>query len=445
MNTNPTQSHRERKVADVQRIFDAADKDLRANTAYPVFREEFRVYKDPSADLFEGVSALSFYIHIPFCRQLCSFCEYTRFLAGNERDESRYLALVENQADEFVRQYPQIKTLCGFDIGGGTPTALSDANFRALLDLQQRIESGFSRVGDFEKSIEISLSTVSEEKLKMIYAAGFRRISTGLQSINKALMRNLNRYYTNLDNVVCVRERASELGIREFNIDLMYGLPGQDEKTIEETLKAVSAVNPEQVTLYETRYNNNKISSAGISREIQYAQYRQLYAGLSVLGYRGNFGQNAFSNDNSPGVSSYLKYRMHRCVPYKGFGIAAQSMSLLGLAYNALKDTSEKKIPAAINLNDGDTYRLPREEIAAKYIGIAMYSGSFRLDVLEEILGEDPQGYFSQEIRFLTEKNIMQKRGDVMRFTEHGFRFYGAAAALFWSDVQKARLLSEAE
>lgn len=433
------------KTPNLQEIFDAADKDLRANTAYPVFREEFRVYEDAFADLFDGVSALSFYIHVPFCRQLCSFCEYTRFLAGNECDESRYLALVENQADEFIRQHPQIKTLCGFDIGGGTPTALSDANFRALLDLQQKIESGFSLVGDFEKSIEISPSTVSEEKLRMIYAGGFRRVSTGLQSVNKALMRNLNRYYTSLDEVVRAREFAGELGIREFNVDLMYGLPGQNEETIDETLKAVSVVHPEQVTLYETRYNNNKISSAGISRDIQYAQYRRLYAGLSALGYRGKFGQNTFSNDNSSGLSSYLKYRMHRCVPYKGFGIAAQSMSLRGLAYNALKDTNAKKLPAAINLNDGDTYRLPREEIAAKYIGIAMYSGSFRLDTLREILGEDPQIFFAREIRFLTERNIMQKCGDTMFFTEYGFRFYGAAAALFWSDAQKARLLREAE
>ena len=136
---------------------------------------------------------------------------------------------------------------------------------------------------------------------------------------------------------------------------------------------------------------------------------------------------------------------MHRCVPYKGFGIAAQSMSLRGLAYNALKDTNAKKLPAAINLNDGDTYRLPREEIAAKYIGIAMYSGSFRLDTLREIFGEDPQIFFAREIRFLTERNIMQKCGDTMFFTEYGFRFYGAAAALFWSDAQKARLLREAE
>ncbi len=425
----------------LEKIFSAADADIRANTAYPVFPEGFRPYVG-EGNLFEGVTELCFYIHIPFCRQLCRFCEYTRFLSGDDKAQTLYLDLLEGQIQGFMEQNPEAKALAGFDIGGGTPTALTDGQFARLLGTQLRLERQCRPSSAYEKSIEISFSTINEAKLAMIQEAGFYRISAGLQSISRKLMYDSQRIYTQVEDIIRICEQARTTGIRRFNLDLMYGLPGQDADSLRATLQAISMIAPEQVTLYETRFNSNGLAHAAITRDLQYTQYRLLYEGLVELGYStAFFGRNTFSRDGSAGVSSYLKERMERCTPYKGFGIAAQSMSLRGLSYGVLKGTGLRHMPPLEQLGESVTYLLPREETAAKYICIAMYNGSFLLSTLERILGESPLHYYQDAFDYIFSHGLMQREGDLVHVTEIGYRFYGAISALFWSPTQQNLLI----
>ncbi len=425
----------------LDRLFCAADAQLCVNTSYPVFPEGFRPYVG-NGNLFDGVDRLSYYIHIPFCRQLCRFCEYTRFLSGDDGAQELYLSLLERQIQDFTAQNPGTKELAGCDIGGGTPTALPHELFARLLRIQLHLERQCHTSPGYEKSIEISFSSISDDKIRMIAEAGFSRISAGLQSISRKLMDDHERLYTRVEDILRIREQIRAAGIPRFNLDLMYGLPGQDELSLRATLQAIAIISPEQVTLYETRFNNNNLSHGAVSRALQYAQYRLLFEGLAELGYHtAFFGRNTFSRDGSSGVSSYLKERMEHCLPYKGFGIAAQSMSLRGLSYGALKGTQLRHMPRLEQLDESVTYLLPPEETAAKYICIAMYNGSFLLSTLQRILGESPLHRYRDEFDYLFSRGLMRQDGDLVRVTEAGYRYYGAITSLFWSPTQQRYLI----
>lgn len=104
------------------------------STAYPWSPEEWRCYLRPGRLKFKKNSKLSFYIHIPFCKNLCKFCEYTRYLVPDEEIQRNYLEILHRDIRRFMLENPGI-TLEGFDIGGGTPTALSPANFAYLMQI----------------------------------------------------------------------------------------------------------------------------------------------------------------------------------------------------------------------------------------------------------------------------------------------------------------------
>lgn len=148
------------KREEIEKIFALADQNLLCNTSYPFNKVQYEQFLT-SEDILSAVDKLSFYIHIPFCRQLCSFCEYTRFPAGDIAAEECYMDLLNAQIQSFLDSHP-VKRLYGFDIGGGTPSALPPDLFERLLSIGRNLEGIAPKSADYEKSIEISFSTINE-------------------------------------------------------------------------------------------------------------------------------------------------------------------------------------------------------------------------------------------------------------------------------------------
>ena len=121
-------------------IFEKRKNDSRWNTSYPLSPDDWKVYRISGELSFSGEKEMSFYIHIPFCKGLCSFCEYTRMLCPSEELQEQYIATLKHDIWKFIKKYPSIK-LCGFDVGGGTPTALNDKPFELLMDLCREVRA----------------------------------------------------------------------------------------------------------------------------------------------------------------------------------------------------------------------------------------------------------------------------------------------------------------
>ena len=407
------------------------------NTSYPIHPSDWAKYRINEPLSFESEEEISFYIHIPFCKQLCSFCEYTRMICPDETIQKQYISTIDKDVSTFVASHGMNLKLRGFDIGGGTPTALSESNLRLLLQTFKQVLDRIDTTPDFEPSLEGTFNTLTESKLKAIVDAGIHRLSLGIQSTSKDVLCKHNRSHSNIDAMLYWIDTAHAIGIKKINLDLMYGLKGQNEETIATDLRVIETLKPEQVALYELR--TNMIESKEIpDKDVLFSQYSKFYEGLTSMGYNARFGQNTFSKSAEDlGVSSYLRSRMMEGAAYKGFGISAQSMSKHGVSYNVGK--SNQNIQPLISLesyNEEYVYKLPPIEIAAKYIAIGAYNGSFSIQHIKELLNATALP-FTEELDFLLSNQLVEIVNDRLYITKKGFHDYGATFSLLYTNIEK--------
>lgn len=424
-------------VKVIDKLFKNAINNSLCNTSYPLNKQSWLKYKCIGKDLFDKETEFCFYIHIPFCRNLCRFCEYTKFKKNNDA-ESIYIDILERDINEFIESH-DIKKLYGFDIGGGTPTVLEINNFQKLMRISKKINS-LPHVGDYEPSIEATFNTINEEKISLIKEAGFTRISLGIQTINTEILLDNNRDLVNVNEMMKIIRFIKSNGIK-VNIDLMYGIPKQTFEDIKNSIKIIELLNPTQVTLYEMRYNMVRLTPPFSKNEI-FDFYKLFYDGLTNFNYASSFGQNTFSKSNDLALSSYLKYRMIDNVSYKGFGIAAQSKSKIGISYNIGKsgENFEQCIENG-KIYEEDIYLLPKEELLAKYIAISLYYGKFKLSIMREIINSDPLIEYKSEFDYLLSNKYISIDNDIVCLTKLGFKYFGSVGALFYSQVSKEIVL----
>ena len=424
----------ESRQSNIHSLFESRKDCTEWNTSYPLRIDDWAPYRVQEALSFNGVNELSFYIHIPFCKQICAFCEYSRIACPNDETQNRYLQCLRQDILSFIKAHDCDITLAGFDIGGGTPTSLSEDNFADLLDIYDEVMGMCKTSPDFESSIEGTFNTLSEKKINRIVSSGIKRLSLGVQSTSGEVLEQVNRQNAQIDDMLHWMRIAWESGIEKINLDLMYGLQKQSASAIDADLSVLRALKPQQVTLYELR--TNMISQKEIPNKSElYDQYSHYFSGLISLGYIARFGQNTFSVDDSDyGVSSYLRSRMLMGVPYKGFGISAQSMSPNGISYNIGKATNmTRRALSESSFKEEFTYNLPPKELAAKYIAIAAYNGSFSLTRVSELLGTDAWEYYKEEFEYCIDLGLLNIENGRAFITELGFKYYGAVFSLFYA------------
>ena len=198
---------------------------------------------------FFGEQELSMYVHVPFCKRLCSFCEYTRMVLPDEATQTHYVDVVRSDIRRFREQMGTFR-LAGFDIGGGTPMALSDHAFGLLLDVYDEAVDGLLLAADYEPSIEGTFASVSRQKLERAAASGVRRLSLGLQTTSGDVLCRQNRAVESVASMARVLDMAAACGMSKVNVDLMYGLPGQTQASIAADISILGTLRPQQVTLY---------------------------------------------------------------------------------------------------------------------------------------------------------------------------------------------------
>ena len=413
-------------------IFEKRKNDSRWNTSYPLSPDDWKVYRVSGELSFSGEKEMSFYIHIPFCKDLCSFCEYTRMLCPSEEIQEHYIATLKHDVWKFIKKYPSVK-LCGFDVGGGTPTALNAKPFELLMNLCSEIMAVLNISESFTPSIEATFETLSASKIEMLRSAGFGRVSLGVQSTMENVLLCNHRKSIEVDKMIKTISMLHGKGV-VVNLDMMYGLKGQTVESLRQDVLILKVLQPEQVTLYELR--TNMIREKGhMTKDELYNSYSFLYNALRDLGYNTRFGQNTFSKSaNDIGVSSYLRERMMNAGAYKGFGISAQSMSRNGISYNVGKlKRSFNDLLAMKSYDEEYVYQLPPKELASKYIAIGAYNGSFSLKKLSELLGCDATTYYSAPLAFCLSHGYIEISNERVIVTPLGFKYYGALFSLFYA------------
>jgi oxygen-independent coproporphyrinogen-3 oxidase len=424
----------------MDKIFFELTENDKFNTSYPIKPEHWKKYKSTMPLVFDE-REICFYAHIPFCESLCKFCEYIKYKNPDEKTQLKYVNILIADINKFINAHNDV-TLFGFDIGGGTPTCLNDNVFEILMDNVIKIINKIQVSDDFEPSIEATFSTITENKIKMLTKNEpkplFKRISFGIQTLNNKILDENNRMNLNSKNIEKVFTLCKNYHIEKINIDMMYGLSGQNLSDLRHSIEFTRIFMPSQVTLYEFRTNILNITE-NKTKEQLFIQYSYLFDELTNLGYYGSFGQNTFSlNKDDYGLSSYLRHRVFDNMAYRGFGISAQSKNKDGVAYNIGKNReSLQECLMGESIVYDDIYKLPKEELLAKYMAISGYSGKFSIKIMSTILKEDASEYFKEQIKFLINNDFIciNNETSIVEITKVGFKYYGAILAMFYPPV----------
>lgn len=423
-----------------------------ANTAYPLTPRSFMQYKITDKQRINKLieedwsktDELSIYIHVPFCKSRCRFCEYVVLENTSDDTENEYVELLLKEM-EMYSQILKGKKIVGYDLGGGTPTKLSIENL-------QRITAAVNKLFDIQENVVFSIETTpliaanEPEKIKAVYDMGYRRISMGIQTVSEKLLMELGR-----DGSKSLYERAVEnirlAGFESFNIDLMYGFLNQSDTDFDNTLRYAVGLAPDHITLYRNRYKGTKIESeaGGVSIYKAMHQYNIAYKILTENGYAANVGKNTFSRlKDDYGTSDYLTKRVINGVPYVGMGLGAQSFGMNYLAYNlGAAEKRMERYKAAIQKGElpfQDIYELPEEESIAKMVSVAFYFAFVDFDAFKKRFGIDFQERFSEEIEFVLENKLMEIKGRRIYLTERGADYINGVIPLFYSERSKEEL-----
>ena len=265
---------------------------------------------------------LGLYIHIPFCKQKCLYCDFYSLPRSEERMDEYTDALCAHLAE--IAPFAAGHQADTVYFGGGTPSYLGEKRLNKIL---KTIDKKYSVTKDAEITLEANPDSAGDWKmLRSLRRGGFNRISLGMQSASDEELRAIGRVHT-LDQVWEAVEAARKAGIKNLSLDLIYGLPDQTMERWEENLSAAVGLNPEHLSCYGLKVEEGTPLFAMRDRltipgdEEQADMYLYTVEFLHQNGYE----QYEISNFARPGYESRHNLKYWTLGEYAGFGPGAHS------------------------------------------------------------------------------------------------------------------------
>lgn len=265
---------------------------------------------------------LGLYLHIPFCRSKCDYCDFYSLAGREDRMDEYQKALLRHVVESaaVARNFP----VDSLYIGGGTPTWYGE---KRLVELLRTVKRQFCLTKDVEVTIEANPDSVDEKMLRHLRRIGVNRISMGMQSGSDEELKAIHRPHSEqqVEQAVAAVRGAK---IRNLNLDLIYGLPGQTMESWQKTVEKALSLNPEHLSCYGLTVEEGTPLAQRVARgeqlpdeDMQAALYLWTVERLAQAGYEqyeiSNFAKRGFQSRHN------MKYWMGR--PYMGLGAAAHS------------------------------------------------------------------------------------------------------------------------
>jgi putative oxygen-independent coproporphyrinogen III oxidase len=266
----------------------------------------------------------SAYFHIPFCAQICYYCDFNKvFFHGQPVDE--YLKAMENEMKRTVEAFPTDRLDTLF-VGGGTPTVLEMKQLDFFL---QSIYKHFRfSIHEVEFTFEANPNELSKEKLQLLKEAGVNRLSFGVQTFDDSLLKAIGRTHR-YEDVMKTIALAKEIGFENISIDLMYGLPQQTLAQFQTDLEIAFSLDIQHISAYSLIiepktifYNLMRKGKLPLPTEEEEAQmYEEAMRQMEINGYR----QYEISNYARPSFESRHNLTYWNNEEYYGIGAGAHS------------------------------------------------------------------------------------------------------------------------
>ena len=360
---------------------------------------------------------LGIYVHIPFCKQKCSYCDFISYCDKNDLIEKYIKALKQEIENSSVNEY-EISTIY---IGGGTPSYIES---KYISEILKTIKQKYNISKNVEITIEVNPGTVTKEKLRDYVEAGINRISIGLQSCNNNLLKMIGRIHT-YEEFLSTYKLAREVGFKNINVDLMIGLPNQTLDDVKKSLEEISKLNPEHISVYsliveEGTPIEKKIAKGQLklpNEELEREEYWEVKKFLENLGYK----HYEISNFAKTGYESKHNLNCWEQKEYLGFGAAAHSYMKKTRYSNT--ENIEKYINQEMQSEQLHiVHEVQKEEEQKKeymLLGLRKIDG-VQISSFKNKFGCNPIMEFKNELNKLTQEGLIEIDLDQIKLTEKG-------------------------
>ena len=382
---------------------------------------------------------MELYIHIPYCRQKCRYCDFASY-AGQECTMEAYVDALLLEADAMA-PYAKDTPIQTVFIGGGTPSTLPAPLLKKLLTgLHER----FFLPAGIEFTSEANPGTLTEPWLEAALSGGVNRLSMGMQAAQPDLLRTLGRIHTQQDVADSVR-LAREMGVRNLSLDLMFGLPGQTPEMWRASIDAALSLSPEHMSCYglipeDSTPLMRDLDAGRLTLPDEEAE-RQMYDDtLSILAAQG-YQQYEISNFAKPGRECRHNIGYWTRVPYIGLG--ASAASFLQTASGGLRLTNPARIRDYIAMAQEKAWRrrertslLPEDaRFESLMLGLRMTRGVSEAD-FEGMHGMTLDAYCGDVLRQQEQRGLLVHQDGRWALTRRGMDVQNAILVEIMESVE---------
>ncbi len=380
------------------------------------------------------------YIHIPFCKQKCQYCDFNSY-AGKENLIETYMKWVEfelkgvgegNRVD-YENNLDDLIVVKSIYIGGGTPSFIDSKYIEKIMEI---VKECYIIDSNAEITIEVNPGTVSKKKLETYLNSGINRISIGLQSTHNEILSKLGRVHS-YEEFLYTYNLARKVGFKNINVDLMLGLPNQSLNDLQESITEVVNLEPEHISVYSLIIENGtpfceKLEKQEIalpSDELERAMYWETKRKLEKAGYT----HYEISNFAKPGFESKHNLSCWNQEEYIGIGSSAHSYTN-NVRYSNI-DSIEDYIRNYENGNEIDNFvfheKQNKESKMKEFmmLGLRKIQG-IHIQDFKNKFGENPIYLYKKELEKLVNEELLEIDGDVIKLTNKGIDL----ANLVWEE-----------
>ena len=354
------------------------------------------------------------YIHFPFCKQKCKYCDFVSYPGMLSSGERYTRALIKE-----MEAYRGAKVDTVY-LGGGTPTALAPSLLERVLS---RVASSFSLAENCEITVEANPGTCDISTFKKLASCGVNRISLGVQSFCDDELKKLGRIHTKEDAVRAV-EAVREAGISNLSLDLMFSIPDQTRESLYESLFHAVALEPEHLSCYSLilcegtpmheAYNRGEITLPDEDED------RDRYALLVEFLEKHGYARYEISNFAKNGKISRHNTKYWVRAPYIGLGAAAHSFYENRRFENpaTLSDYFEQVEKGIKPI--GET--ITEEDAMAEFmfLGLRQTQAGVLRSEFQKSFGKSLDDVFGKTVKKLVDLKLLTDNGEKIRLTDRG-------------------------
>ena len=378
---------------------------------------------------------MEIYVHIPFCVQKCSYCDFLSMPADDDV-KKQYIGRLKEEIRQMSEEYPGRPVKSVF-FGGGTPSILPGSVITGIMDC---IRENFQIQSGAEITIECNPGTLDVSRLTQYKKAGINRLSLGLQSADDKELKLLGRIHT-YEEFLETWKLTEQAGFKNRNIDLMSALPGQTMESYEDTLSKVLALEPEHISAYSLIleegtvfydwYEKGKLDRGAWklpSEEEEYAMGELTIQRLAEAGMH----RYEISNYAKPGKECRHNLGYWDRVEYLGIGAGSSSL-IKGERFDHIRDRKayiEKIRNSEPILIDREILSVESQMEEFMYLGLRKIEGVSRTD-FQNYFGKNVDDVYGKILDKLEEEQLLEFSGDRIRLTHRGMDVSNCVLAEF--------------